>query len=366
MHKKHLLAATVARLTAIILGLGIASGCSDSTGPDNPPPGGVDLNLVFAPPTAAEINSVLADWAGRQPSAQAIQELAQAVIPYGSQGLTVRIVSHRIGTVTHAGAIFTPVGADPGSLPVLVYSHGGDSGENLDLTLLLLPLVLGDDVDDFVFVVPSFRSESLRFNSVSYPSDGSPSPWDWDVDDALSLLEVALATTPEADPDRIGVLGFSRGADVGLLMAIRDPRIDVVVEFFGPTDFFGSFVRGVVEDALDGTIRDLPGVAFLNEAFIQPLKNGEMTVAEVRMEMLRRSPVYFANRLPNVQVHHGTNDTVVPVGEGERLIEVMLDLGRGAPEFESYIYEGGTHDPISLAGSLPRTRSFLSQLSGGM
>jgi dipeptidyl aminopeptidase/acylaminoacyl peptidase len=366
MSRRHGLLTITARLALVLLSQGIASGCSDSTGPDNPSPGGVDLNLVFAPPTAAEINSVLADWAGRQPSAQGVQELTQAVIPYGSQGLRVRIVSHRIGTVTHVGAVFTPVGAAPGSLPVLVYSHGGDNGENLDLTLLLLPLVLGDDVDSFVFVVPSFRSESLRFNSVNYPSDGEPSPWDWDVDDALSLLEVALATTPEADPDQIGVLGFSRGADVGMLMAVRDPRIDVVVEFFGPTDFFGPFVQGVVEDALDGTIRNLPGVAFLNEAFIQPLKNGEMTVAEVRREMLRRSPVYFANRLPDVQVHHGTNDTVVPVGEGERLIEVMLGLGRGTPEFESYIYEGGTHDPTSLDGSLPRTRTFLGKLSGGM
>ena len=366
MQMGHLFPATVTRFTATLLALGIVSGCSDSTGPDNPLPGGVDLNLVFAPPTATEINTVLADWAGRQPSAQGVQELTQAVLPYGSQGLGVRIVSHRIGTVTHVGAIFTPVGAAPGSLPVLIYSHGGDNGENLDLTLLLLPLVLGGDVDNFVFVVPSFRSESLRFSGLEYRSDGDPSPWDWDVDDALSLLEVAVTTTPEANPDRIGVLGFSRGADVGLLLAIRDPRIDVVVEFFGPTDFFGPFVREVVEDALDGTVRDLPGVDFLNEAFIQPLKTGEMSVAEVRMEMLRRSPVYFADRLPDLQVHHGTNDTVVPVGEGERLTEVMLGLGRGAPEFESYIYQGGTHDPTSLDGSLPRTRTFLGRLSGGI
>ena len=65
---------------------------------------------------------------------------------------------------------------------------------------------------------------------MSYRSDGNASPWDWDVDDALALLDVAISTTPEANSDRIGVLGISRGADVAMLMAIRDPRIDAVVE----------------------------------------------------------------------------------------------------------------------------------------
>jgi dipeptidyl aminopeptidase/acylaminoacyl peptidase len=269
-----------------------------------------------------------------------------------------------VGEVEHVGAIFSPVGADQRSLPVLVYSHGGDQGENLDLTLLLLPLLLADDIDDFVFVVPSFRSEPLLFDGVLYQSGGEPSPWDWDVDDALALLEVALATTPAADPDRIGVLGFSRGADVALLMAIRNPEIDAVVEFFGPTDFFGPFVQEVVEEALEGEVRDLPGVAYLNQAFIRPLKEGAVTEAQVRLELLRRSPVYFAELLPDLQIHHGTADTVVPVGEGERLIAVMEGLGRGEPGFQAFIYEGGGHSPLALAGSLPRTQAFLRRLVG--
>jgi dipeptidyl aminopeptidase/acylaminoacyl peptidase len=257
------------------------------------------------------------------------------------------------------------LGADPGSLPILVYSHGGDQGENLDLSLLFIPTILGSAIDDFVFVVPSFRSEPLRFAGTTYQSDGEPSPWDWDVDDALSLVEVALATTPEADPERIGVLGFSRGANVAMLMAIRDPRIDTVVEFFGPTDFFGSFVRVVVEDALAGTVRNLPGADFLNSEFIQPLNSGLLTEDEVRLEMLRRSPVYFANRLPELQVHHGTEDVVVPVEEAQRLIQVMQGLGRGEPGFQHFIYEGGGHDPLSLSGSLSRTQAFLARLSEG-
>lgn len=354
---------STATLVAMLLAVGFAAGCSDAAGPDDRPEDGVDLSLLFAAPTPAEIVSIRDEWVGREVSAVNVVELAQAVLPYGSQGLSVRIVSHEVEGVIHVGAIGVPVGATPESLPVLVYGHGGDQGVNLDFTLFLLPMVLGEDVERYVFVVPTFRSESLIFDGVEYRSGGEPSPWDRDVDDALALLEVTFATTPEADPDRVGVLGFSRGANVGMLMAVRDPRIDAVVEFFGPTDFFGPFVQGVVEDALQGTVRDLPGLAFLNQAFIQPLAEGEISVAQMRMELLRRSPVYHAELLPDLQVHHGTDDDVVPVGEAERLIAVMLGLGRTEAEFESYLYEGGGHDPLSLTGSLPRTRAFLTRLS---
>jgi dipeptidyl aminopeptidase/acylaminoacyl peptidase len=146
-------------------------------------------------------------------------------------------------------------------------------------------------------------------------------------------------------------------------MAIRAPRIDVVVEFFGPTDFFGPFVQQVAEEVLLGQPPGLPGVDWLDQALLQPLKNGQLTIDDVRPEILRRSPVYFADRLPDVQVHHGTADTTVPVGEGERLIEVMGALGRGPPEFEGYIYPGAGHDPLSMPLSIPRAVAFLARLN---
>ena len=145
-------------------------------------------------------------------------------------------------------------------------------------------------------------------------------------------------------------------------MAERDPRIDVVVEFFGPTDFFGPFVQDVTEEALLGSPRDLPGLEYLNSEFIQPLKNGQLTIADMRPELIRRSPVYYAEHLPQLQVHHGTDDTTVPVGEAEQLIDVMAGLGRGAPGFEYYLYDGGIHDPISLSGSFQRSRDFAGRL----
>ncbi len=83
-------------------------------------------------------------------------------------------------------------------------------------------------------------------------------------------------------------------------MAERDFRIDLVVEFSGPTDFFGPFVQEVTEEALRDTLGDLPGLEFLNDEYI------------------RRSPICYADRLPQLQVHHGTADETVPLGEAER------------------------------------------------
>jgi dipeptidyl aminopeptidase/acylaminoacyl peptidase len=352
--------APIAVITVLLAAVAVA--CGDSAGPEDRIVEGVNFTELFAPPTSAEIDAVLADWAGRDVSAQGVRIEVSATVAVSDTQAVLQVVSHTVGGARHYGAVLAPVDAQPGSLPVLMYTHGGDGGVDVDGLLPLLPLLLGGLEDRFVFVAPSFRSEPLIFGGTTYMSEGEPSPWDRDVDDALALLNVVAGVAPAADTSRVGIVGFSRGAAVAMLMAERDPGIDLVVEFFGPTDFFGPFVQDVVEEALRGTPRDLPGLDFLNERFIQPLKRGELTIAQMRLEILRRSPVYFAERLPQLQVHHGTADEIVPVGEAERLIEVMQGLGRGPPEFEFFIYEGGTHNPLTLTGSLDQAQAFLGRL----
>jgi len=341
------------------------SACSDASGPNDRIVAGVDLDELFAPPTSAEVAAVRDAWSSRDVSAREVEIVASDTVRVGfAAEATVRVVAHTVGGVRHYGAVAAPLGATPASLPLLVVGHGGDGGIDLDQALFLLGYGLSDAVDDFVLVVPAFRSEPLVFQGTRYQSGGDPSPWDRDVDDALALLNAAIAITPEADSNRIGALGLSRGGGVALLMAIRDPRIDAVVEFFGPTDFFGTFVQDVVEEALRGMPRNLPGLAYLDAQFIQPLKRGELTIQDVRPELIRRSPVYFADRLPQVQLHHGTADSIVPVSQAQRLIEVMQQANRQPPGFEYFLYPGGGHDPITLVGSLERTVAFLRRTLG--
>lgn len=354
-----------AGILALLCWIPALAGCHDDpTGPGERTVEGVDLDALFAPPTEAERQEILADWATREPQVAGIREEAALEVTLGGEPGTLRIVSHLVDGHRHVGGVMAPDGAPPGSLPVLVYAHGGDGGTSAS-ELRLIALAMDDLADDVVLVAPAFRSEPFGFEGEELVAGGEPSPWDRDVDDVLALIRVAGEMTPAADTTRVGVLGFSRGGGVALLMGIRDPLVDRVVAFFGPTDFFSPWVRDVTEEALRGTLRDLPGLRFLDREFIQPLKDGALSIADVRPEMVRRSAVLFAPRLPALQLHHGLDDEIVPVEQAERLMAVMQELDRPADEFQAFLYEGGRHDPFTLSGSIPRAVEFLEPLLSG-
>lgn len=319
-----------------------------------------ELDTLFMPPTDAEIHAVRADWAARDISAADVRvELSQQLDLAGSS-IDLRIVSHSVAGVRHYGAILVPPGAGAGSLPVLAYLHGGDAGVSL-ADIQIAALALGVLRDSFVYVIPSFRGEPLVNGDSVWVSEGPPSPWDYDVDDALALLNVAIATTPEARADSINVLGGSRGAGVALLAGVRDPRIARIVAFFGPTYFFDDWVREIVREAALRMRRDLPGIAHLDSTVIQPHIRGEHTRSDARLELVRRSATLFAGDLPSVQLHHGAIDDVVSVSQAEALIAAMDALGRGAPDFEAHIYEGGGHDFLTLSEAIRRAVDYLAR-----
>ena len=318
--------------------------------------GEADLDALFAPPTADEITQVKEEWDTRTPEVSGVRPELDSEVSVGLGSVRVRILSHTVGGLRHYGAVVTPVGAEPGSLPVILYAHGGDGGVDIEDTFLLNQILQRQGLSA-ALVIPSYRSEPLRLGDQVFLSEGPPSPWDRDVDDTISLLSVALEQAPELDEERVAILGFSRGGGVGLLTAARDPRIDAVVEFFGLTDLFDEYAREIFEEALDGELRDLPGLDYLNEILVLPWKLGVLSDAEARLELVRRSVVYFVDRLPPVQLHHGTEDTVVAVSQAYRLIDAMDAAGKTDQDFEWYIYAGAGHDITALIGEGADTRA---------
>ena len=319
-----------------------------------------DLDSLFAPPTPAEIAMVEAEWETRMPETRGVEIELDTVVERQSATLRVRILSHTVGGLRHYGAVVTPPDAEPGSLPVLVFTHGGDNGVELR-EVFLMNALLEFEGRGVGLVAPSYRSEPLEFDDRVFVSDGPASPWDRDVDDTMWLLSVAIEAVPELNKERVAVLGISRGAGVGLLAGVRDPRIDAVVEAAGPTDLFDDYAREILEEALAGNVRDLPGVEYLDETLIQPWKRGELTDAQARLELLRRSAAYFVDRLPPVQLHHGTADGVVAVSQAHRLIEAMREAGKGKAEFEAHLYEGAGHSLLDLlsGGAATHASEFL-------
>lgn len=321
-----------------------------------------ELDSLFAAPRGSEVAAIRSDWRARGLGAdQVAVELEEEFSLAGSAAI-LRIVSHRVAGVNHIGAIIEPRGAARESLPLLVFAHGGDDGLALGSTMRILAMFLGELRDDFVYVLPSFRGEPLAYGDRTWASEGPASPWNYDVDDALSLVNVALETAPAAIRGRYGVIGVSRGAGVALLMGARDPRIQRIVAFFGPTDMLNSWARDIARVLVMGGTVHKPGVEYLRTTLIEPWWKGALSLAEIRLELIRRSPVYFAADLPPTQLHHGDADAVVSVSQARSLMRAMEALGRGPPDFEAFIYKGGTHDILSLAGAIPRAIVFFAAL----
>jgi carboxymethylenebutenolidase len=109
--------------------------------------------------------------------------------------------------------------------------------------------------------------------------------WAKTVWDATSFV----ATQPQVDPERIGLMGFSLGAYLALSNAAVDPRIQAVVEFFGG---------------------------------------------------LPREMKLFLRRLCPVLILHGDADATVPVAEAYYLQQVLES--RKIP-YEMKIYPGASH-----------------------
>lgn len=322
-----------------------------------------ELEVLFAPPAAAEIAAVRADWAGRDTSPAGLTiESTEAYSLLGSRA-TLRVVSHLVGQVRHYGAIVVPKTRRAASLPVLMYLHGGEGGVDVD-DVQFLAFALGEMRDRFAYVIPSFRGEPLRHGDREWVSTGAGGHWDYDVDDALALLNVALALTPQARPEGLSLLGVSRGGGVALLAGIRDERVENIISLFGPTDFFDEWVREIVREAALGMPRELTGIAHMDSTLVQPYMGGRIEPARGRMELVRRSAVLFAEDLPAVQLHHGDIDQTVSVSQARSMIRVMEALGREPPEFEAFIYQGAGHEVLDLGGAIPRAVGFLRRALG--
>ena len=339
--------------TLLAAALASLAGCAQGMPPAQ---SGPMLDALFAPPTAAEIAAVEADWAGRDTRAHGYR--VEHTKRDGRTGRTM-VVSHTVGGIRHYGAVRVPDGAEGRRLPVLVVTHGGESGATAYYFFHSGPVARG-----WVQVIPSFRSEPIRLTPFRrYRSEGLPSPWDRDVDDAMALLSSVLANVPEADSGRVAVVGRSRGGGVALLMAARDRRVKAVADLYGPTDFFLPQVRTLAKRAVGSSVPRLPGAGYLADSVLFALRDGRTTVARARQELLRRSVVYFADRLPAVQAHHGSDDRKVHVAHADRLDAVLRAQGRDSTQWKYYRYRDAGHGVRHLRGYRRRVEAFLQRVA---
>ncbi|MGB3544103.1 alpha/beta hydrolase family protein [Rubrivirga sp.] len=377
----------------VLLALLIALPACDSSEPDEPGDGdeqgrvlfGVNYDRLFSDATAAEIQSVRDDWASRNPTSS-----NETVLGSTSTGIgTAFLVQHDVTTsgqspITHYGVVHVPDGGD--DLPVLVVHHGGDGGFSIagsgaNGTVTGFAATFPDLASSTVLVVPVYRSEPVLTEGTALApvtAGGSPSPWDFDVDDSIAFLDAALELyADETDDSRIAAIGFSRGGNTAALHSIRDDRVDALVDYYGPTDFYNETTETLATRLLTGNAGalGLPGGQFLLDTVLNPLRNADGTAnpdadyGPARLEVVRRSASLFEADLPDTQVHHHVNDPVVPIPFSIAFAARAEGGGGGSFEFFQYDSESNGnsfHSPEGFPSSVPVVTTFLrSQLAVG-
>jgi dipeptidyl aminopeptidase/acylaminoacyl peptidase len=133
----------------------------------------------------------------------------------------------------------------------------------------------------------------------------------------MTLIIDATRAYPQVDQNRIGALGFSEGAVISLLLAAYDPdRIKAVVAYYPITDFPRWYAGK----------RSNPSQWILFQLARWQLRvDADASDDDEFQKMLRQaSPTYMAEylRAPTLLIH-GTEDTLAPPDESERLAESL-------------------------------------------
>jgi pimeloyl-ACP methyl ester carboxylesterase len=373
-------AGPVRPIVAAAVALGLAAGCggdgstADASGVDaEPSERPLTMADVLAPVTPAELVRVDEEWAGRDLGVHDLQVVATGTVTLGTVAMTWRVLAHRVEGSLHYGVVLVPVAlTSPG--PVLVYAHGGFTGEGgfpyFEVEDLASRIPAQPVRDRLVYVIPAYRGERIRIAGTTYTAEGTTLIGTTDLGDTAALLSAVVESTPLADGARVGVFGESRGAMVALSLAARDPRFDLVLDAFGPTDFrlglagiepaaFDAAVAAAVAAPADPANLLVRSLIPVDQVRVDPDSTLTITstgFAEMRRRMAATSALANPLALPATEVHHGTADPTASVEYSRALRDAMAAAGRPSPSdaFTYYEYPGGTHDLASLPGAIER------------
>ena len=171
----------------------------------------------------------------------------------------------------------------------------------------------------YMAIAPDYRT----YNDTE--GSGSPLKIPWAID-IMNLIE-ALPTLPGADPNRVGVLGHSRGGGLATYIMVLSDDVDAV-SLYAPLHTNQS----VVWDRYTSVF----GVQWtLDDAVIYGSPNDNPD--GYRMV----SPFYFLDLVSMpVQIHHGSLDGTLPVQWSRDLAADLELLGKTV---EYYEYPEGEH-----------------------
>ncbi|WP_425408728.1 hypothetical protein [Hyphococcus sp.] len=314
------------------------------------------LRDAFAPPTREDIQETKAAVSNRDLQAKEVTLVSTHELTLSHATFDVRVISHNVHGSKHFGAVFVPKNAGPGPAPVIIDARGvNPTYSPRDVSTGTTTLrSLGPEQSNFIFLVPDYRGNTLTINDVDYVSEGDPSDaWDGAADDAIAFLNAALSVTPEADPDKIAIVGYSRGGSVALLAGARDKRIDLALNVVGPVDHLSAMdphLGWTTWEVLADVMREGEIPAPTEEGgqdfdhFIDRVVDDGETLGQVRRRLIASSPLYWLETLPQTHSWYGAEDHAVPVANPQILKQRLRDNGLHPPEYTVTVYEQRGHD----------------------
>lgn len=221
-------------------------------------------------------------------------------ITYWSSGLRIR------------GYLALPPHQDAAA-PALIFNHGG-SGPRSALTPYTATATLG------LFATWGYIAVASQYRGIG-GSEGQEEWGEGDVDDALALIPF-LEQLPGVDPDRLGLVGGSRGGMMALLMLRRTTRFRAAVTIGAPT-----------------MLHALPPTDPLYRTLLRFLPPG----VPPSVAAFERSAVLWAEQLCKTTpllVLHGTGDRRV---DPEHALYLGLALQRTRHPYKLILYDNADH-----------------------
>lgn len=231
---------------------------------------------------------------------RANQKIVGERITYWSDGLRIK------------GFLIRPAKVE-GRLPVVIYNRGGTmSFGRITFWEILEWYRLAEK--GYVILASHLRG--------SAGSEGNYELGAGDIRDTLNLIKLA-ASLPEADAQRVGMWGFSRGAITTLLAMKQNPNIKAAALIGGSLDAINSHRRAEFDEHVYPHV--IPNYSDDKDAAIKKIS------ATTWAEELPPAPILLL---------HGTHDErVLPYGA----MKMAGKLQKFKRPYRLKIYEGGSH-----------------------
>lgn len=290
---------------------------------------GVSMDELFKAPSADELDNIIKDWESKDFTPKQVQ-----VAHMGRQlnGDSIKVISHYVNGQKHYGIIRVPAGIDTKNAPILLSLQGG--GADLDVleSSSLHRISSGmcrDVLNNYITIAASFRGDIVRGEDFCFRSEGyTGDVWSGAAEDAVAFLEVVKDLYSKSDSTKVLALGVSRGATVALIIGALTDKLDYIISISTHTNFLN----------IDAFRNERVGSDY-RRVFFTP----QTTPENIRKRLIVSSPYFFAERLPDFEIHQGTEDILTTVRHTKLLEKRLHEIGRNDTTLRIYYYKGKGH-----------------------